>query len=108
MIKRSLIYSIIITILTIIIAFIMNIKSLNKMVLSNYFFIISNIILLIAAISRIISWSIHKKSALKRYKDEVGRENDIIDAKYKLKIISNSFFIIGTIQIIIALIFAIV
>lgn len=106
MAKRSILYSMIIVFLVIIFAYIMNVKNTNKVIISNYFFIVSSIILTLASISRIISWSIHKKHALNKYKSE--KEIDIIDAKYKLRVISNSFFIIGFIQLLVSIVFAVI
>ncbi len=65
---------------------------LNKLLLSNVFFIIAIILLVLASLSKLIAWSIHKRSTLGKMD---GNTRDIEKAKKALKKSFNYLAILG-------------
>ncbi|KNF09487.1 hypothetical protein CLPU_3c02670 [Gottschalkia purinilytica] len=103
--KGILYSSIIISIITTLICYILNIKNFNLVILSDYFFIEGIVIIILGAVSKILSWSIHKKHSLNRFK---GDENSLIEAKYKLNNLFKILGVVGILQILVSLILAMI
>lgn len=76
--------------------------SITNMVLSDYFFIVGIILLIIGIFMRIVAWIIHKRFVLKPGGDN---ESDVFKARIVLKFLSKTFSFIGFMNVIISLIF---
>lgn len=92
----------IISLVILIVSFIKHGRLVNSMILSDYFFVVGIVLLIIGALTRTFAWLVHKRSILKP-RDE--NEVDVEKAKLVLKKMSKILSIIGFINIIISLIF---
>lgn len=102
--KKFLLATLTLDILIFIIAIIIHGKSISSIILSNYFFTVGIILLILGTFSRGIAWGVHKKSVLKPHQDN---ENDLLIAKDKLKLLAKILGFMGLISMLISLIFAI-
>lgn len=90
--KRFLLITLTIVILVLLAAFIMEGKNINIIRISNYYFTVGIIVLILSVMVRVFAWSIHKKSVLKEYENS---ERDMIVAKGKLRLVTKILGFIG-------------
>ncbi len=75
---------------------------IDNTILSDYFFTVGIVLLIVGALTRTAAWIIHKRFVLKPSDDN---ENDVIKARIVLKLFSKIVAFIGFINIIVSLIF---
>lgn len=101
-IKRTCIMTLLTILIVSLVAFIKYKTQINSIVLSDYYFIVGIVFLILGALARTFVWIIHKRSILKP-KDE--NEEDVLKAKLVLKSIAKTLSIIGFANIIMSLVF---
>lgn len=84
-------------------AFIKHKRFIDTKILSDYFFIVGIVLLILGALTRTFAWIVHKRYILKPRGES---ESDVTKAKFVLRILSKVISIIGAINIILSLIFA--
>ena len=103
--KKFLLATLIFDVLILIIAIIVHGISVSNRILSNYYFTVGIILLILSSLSRGIAWGIHKKSVLKPHEND---QNDLLIAKNKLKLFAKILGFMGLISMIISIIFALI
>lgn len=101
-IKGLFFVTFILALATLIFAFIRHGKLVNSMILSDYFFVMGIVHLILGALTRTFAWLVHKRSILKPRDENVA---DVEKAKLALKKISKLLSVVGAINIILSLIF---
>ncbi len=99
---KFVITTIVLVILTFIASLIFNGKNITSRIISDYYFVVGIILLILSSLSRVIAWGIHKKSVLKPHQDN---QRDTLIAKDKLKLLSKILAFIGSVYILISLAF---
>jgi len=102
--RRTFIITLLIILIVFIIVFIKYKTQISSRILSDYYFTVGIIFLILGALSRTLAWIIHKRSILKPRGEN---ENDVLEAKVALKSIAKNLSIIGFANIIMSLIFLI-
>lgn len=100
--QKTIIATIILIITVFLIAFIKHGDNITNTILSDYFFIVGIVSLIVGVFSRTVAWIIHKKFVLKPSNEN---ENDIIKARRTLKLFAKICAYIGFVNIILSLIF---
>lgn len=76
--------------------------STSNMILSDYFFIVGIVLLILGVLMRTVAWVVHKRFVLKPNNDN---EYDVFKARIVLKFLSKTFSFVGFINVIVSLIF---
>lgn len=103
-VKRVTIAASSLIIIIFLVAFIKHGSLVNSKILSDYFFIAGIVLLIVGALTRTFAWIVHKRSIIKPGNEN---EDDIIKAKLALKFLSKILSIIGFVNIVVSIIFAV-
>ena len=103
--KKFLLVTVALVALIFIIAVIFNGKNISSIILSDYYFVVGIILLILSALARGVAWGIHKKSILKPHQ---GNQNDSLLAKDKLKLLTKILAFMGAVNMFISLLFTMI